>query len=98
MNSRSLRRLYFLRTAFSILWAILVSVFTRTNGTVASLLFIIYPAWDVFATYLDIRASPAHSSKIPQYVNAAIGILTTIGVALALQKGIPEALVVFGAW
>lgn len=98
MNAHSLRRLYFLRTAFSILWAILVSIFGKTNGPAASILFIIYPAWDVFSTWLDIKASPAHISKTPQYVNAVIGILTTTGVALTLQKGVPEALIIFGVW
>jgi uncharacterized membrane protein HdeD (DUF308 family) len=98
MNARSLRTLYFLRTAFSILWAILLSVFVKTNSPIAGILFIIYPAWDVFATWLDIRANPPQVSKNPQYINAAIGILTTIGVALALQKGVPEALIVFGGW
>jgi len=98
MNSHSLRTLYFLRTAFSILWAILLSVFVKTNPQITTILFVIYPAWDVFATWLDIKASPAHVSKTPQYVNAVVGILTTLGVALALQKGVPEALMVFGAW
>lgn len=98
MNYLSFRRLYFLRAAFSILWVILVSVFGKTNGPVASFLFIIYPAWDVLATWLDIKANPPYISKTPQYVNIVIGILTTIGVALALQKGTPEALIIFGVW
>jgi uncharacterized membrane protein HdeD (DUF308 family) len=97
-TARSLRVLYFTRTAFSVIWVILLSVFVKTNSSVASLLFIIYPAWDVFATYLDIKANPPQVSKTPQYVNVVIGILTTIGVALALQKGVPAALMVFGAW
>jgi len=98
MNSHSLRTLYFLRTAFSVIWAILLSIFVRTNHPIAGFLFVVYPAWDVFATWLDIRINPPHASKTPQYVNAVIGIITTIGVALALQKGVPEALMVFGAW
>ena len=97
-TARSLRTLYFLRTTFSVLWIILLSVSLKTNPQVASFLFIIYPAWDVFATFLDIRANPRHVTKTPQYVNAVIGILTTIAVALALQKGVPEALIVFGIW
>jgi len=97
-TARSLRRLYFTRTAFSVIWVILISVFVKTNHGIAEILFIIYPAWDVFATYLDIKTNPPQVSKNPQYVNAVIGILTTIGVALALQKGVSVALIVFGAW
>ena len=97
-TARSLRRLYFTRTAFSVVWVILISVFVKTNHGIAEILFVIYPAWDVFATYLDIKANPPQVSKNPQYVNAVIGILTTIGVALALQMGVSAALIVFGAW
>ena len=97
-TAKSLRNLYFARTAFSVVWIILISLFAKTNSGIAAILLIIYPAWDVIATYLDIRANPPHLSKTPQYINAGIGILTTIGVALALQKGVPAALMVFGAW
>lgn len=94
----SLRKLYFLRAGFSLVWVALVATFAKTNTTIATVLFIIYPAWDAIATYIDIRANPAAVNKTPQYVNAAISIFTTIGVILALQKGIPEALIVFGVW
>ena len=95
---RSLRTLYFVRAAFSVLWVIFVAIFAKTDATFASILFIIYPAWDAFATWLDIRTSSPAVSKTPQYVNAAISIVTTIGVALALQKSVSDALIVFGAW
>lgn len=97
-TARSLRKLYFARAAFSVIWVILISVFVKTNNTIAEILFIIYPAWDVFSTYLDIKANPPQLSKKPQYINAVIGIVTTIGVALALQRGVSIALMVFGAW
>ena len=93
-----LRKLYFARAGFSILWVILVSVFAKTNAPVATLLFIIYPAWVGIATYFDIKATPLQLNKSPQYLNAVISIITTIAVIIALQKGIPQALIVFGAW
>lgn len=97
-TAKSLRKLYFTRVAFSILWIILVVTLGKTNNTLATILFIIYPAWDVIATFIDINANPATSNKTPQYVNAGISTLTAIAVILSLQKGIPEALMVFGAW
>jgi uncharacterized membrane protein HdeD (DUF308 family) len=97
-TAQSLRSLYFTRVAFSVIWVILVSVFAKTNPGIASVLFIIYPAWDVIATYLDIKANPPQANKTPQYVNVGIGVLTTLGVALALQKGVPAAMMVFGVW
>jgi len=97
-TAQALRRLYFLRTAFSVLWIILLSVSLKTNSFVASVLFIVYPLWDVFGTYLDVKANPPFVNKTPQYVNMVIGIFTAVGVALALQNGVPAALMVFGVW
>lgn len=97
-TARSLRRLYFTRTAFSVTWVILVSLFAKTSMGIASILLIIYPAWDVIGTFLDLRANQNSPSKTPQYINAAISAITTVAVGIALQKGVPEALMVFGAW
>lgn len=97
-TARSLQKLYFTRAGFSIIWVVLVIALAKNNTGIATLLFIIYPAWDALATYFDIQANPASANKTPQYVNAVISIATTLGVTLALQKGIPEALMVFGAW
>lgn len=98
-TARSLRKLYFTRAAFSVLWVILVALFAKTSMGIASILLIIYPAWDVLGTFLDIRANNNNSvSKMPQYVNAVISSITAIAVGIALQKGVPDALIVFGTW
>ena len=97
-TATSLRKLYFTRVAFSVLWIILVVTLAKTNDAIATILFIIYPAWDVVATFLDIKANPPTTNKIPQYVNAGISMFTTIAVIVALQNGIPAALMVFGVW
>jgi len=94
----ALRKLYFTRAAFSVIWVILVSLFANTSLTFAIILLIVYPAWDVVGTFLDIRANHDSPSKTPQYVNAVISGITTIAVGIALQKGVPEALMVFGVW
>ncbi|KAA2242762.1 hypothetical protein F0L74_09550 [Chitinophaga agrisoli] len=97
-TARSLRKLYFLRASFSIIWVILVAVLAKGNSGIAAVLFIIYPAWDAIAIFLDIKANPPAASKTPQYINAGVSIITAIAVFAALQKGIPEAIIVFGVW
>jgi uncharacterized membrane protein HdeD (DUF308 family) len=97
-TASALRTLYITRVAFSVLWILLVVTVAKTNSTLATILFIIYPAWDVVATFFDINANSQTSNKTPQYVNVGIGILTTIAVIIALQSGIPQALMVFGVW
>jgi len=96
--AKSLRKLYFTRAIFSIIWVILVAMFSKKSVEIATLLLIIYPAWDVIGTLIDIRANQGKSSKVPQYVNAVISIITTIAVGIAIRKGVPEALIVFGIW
>jgi len=97
-TAKSLRKLYFARVAFSVIWITLVVTVGKTNNMLEEILFVLYPIWDIIATFVDINANPAASNKIPQYVNVAIGTLTTIAVIIALQSGIPTALVVFGVW
>lgn len=97
-TAKSLRTLYFTRAAFSIIWVILVALLAKTSFGIACTLLVIYPAWDVIGTFLDIRANRGTTSKMPQYINAAISVVTTVAVGLALQKGVPEALMVFGVW
>ena len=97
-TARSLRKLYFTRATFSVIWVILVALFAKTSIGIASVLLIIYPAWDVAGTFFDIRANHGNQPKTPQYVNAVISSITTVAVGIALQQGVPEALIVFGAW
>lgn len=97
-TASSLRKLYFVRAAFSVCWVILIALFAKTNTNIAGILLIIYPAWDVVGTFMDIRANRHNTPHTMQYINAAISVVTTIAVALALQKGVPEALMFFGAW
>ena len=97
-TAKSLRKLYFVRAAFSVTWVILIALFAKTSLGIATVLLIIYPAWDVVGTFLDIRANHSSPSKTPQYVNAIISGITTIAVGFALQKGVPTALIVFGIW
>lgn len=97
-TASALRKLYFIRTLFSVTWVILVAIFAKTTPGIASILLIIYPAWDVIGTLIDLRANHNSASKTPQYINAAISALTTAAVAIAIRQGVPPALMVFGAW
>lgn len=98
-TARELRKLYYTRVAFSVTWVILVSLLAKTSFTAATILLVIYPLWDVVGTFLDIRANQGNGTSVtPQYVNAAISIITTLSVGFAITKGVPAALIVFGAW
>ena len=95
-SASALRKLYFTRAGFSILWVVSIFLFAKTPSAIAAVLLIIYPLWDLAGIIADMRIN--EGNKTPQYINAAISAVTTVAVALAWQKGLPETLMVFGAW
>jgi hypothetical protein len=97
-TAKALRTLYFTRVGFSVIWVIALVTSLKSNPSLANILFIIYPLWDAVATWFDIKANPPEANKTPQYVNLTISIVTTIAIALALQSGVPTAMMVIGAW
>ncbi len=100
----SLRTLYFIRTAFSVVWVILVfvlasTVTTSTKPSIAAIVLLtIYPLWDAVATIADIRATPTATTHVPQYINIAIGVVAAVAVLISTLASLPPALVAFGVW
>ena len=100
VQAHSLRNLYFTRTAVQVLWAGVVLATAASNPALAAGLLILYPLWDVACTVYDLRSSTRSNSGQPtaQYVNAALGSLAAIGIALTAFKAPQRAVVIFGAW
>lgn len=95
----ALRRLYFVRFAFALVWAILTFLTTRSGlGAAGVALVVVYPLFDVGAAIVDARAAKGGSSVRGLYVNMAISLLATIGVGIASASGIPAVLRVWGVW
>jgi hypothetical protein len=94
----ALRRLYFVRFGFAIVWAVLLFATGATLGPVAVVLLVLYPAFDVAAAVVDARASRAGGALLGLYVNIAISSLAAIGLAIACASGVPAVLRVWGAW
>ncbi|WP_326835113.1 hypothetical protein VSH64_09325 [Amycolatopsis rhabdoformis] len=95
----ALRRLYFVRFAFAIVWAILLFVTTKSGlPPVGIALVVLYPLFDVAAAVVDSRSSRATGSARGLYVNIVISLLATVGVAIGSASGVPAVLRVWGAW
>ena len=90
----ALRRLYFVRFGFAIVWAALLAVTASHLGLAAGVLLVIYPLFDVAAAVVDLRSSRTRTLV----VNIIISSLAALGLALAATSGIPAALRVWGAW
>ncbi|MBB1159548.1 hypothetical protein [Amycolatopsis dendrobii] len=90
-----LRRLYFVRFAFAIVWAALLFLTAKSHlGPIGVVLVVGYPLFDVAAAVVDARSSRAAGL----YVNIAISLLAGIGLAIASASGVPAVLRVWGAW
>jgi uncharacterized membrane protein HdeD (DUF308 family) len=95
----ALRRLYFVRFAFAIIWAILLFVTTKSGiSPVGVALLVLYPLFDVAAAIVDARSSHTDGSVRGLYVNIAISLLAAVGLAIACASGVPAVLRVWGAW
>jgi hypothetical protein len=98
-RARALRTLYFTRTVFQILWAFAVGATALANPDVAAVLVILYPLWDVACTVYDLKTSVLESgARISQTINAALGAVAAIGIALTAFHQPAYAIGIFGAW
>jgi uncharacterized membrane protein HdeD (DUF308 family) len=89
-----LRRLYFVRFGFAIVWAALLFASASDLGPLSVTLLVLYPAFDVAAAVVDSRSSRTTAL----YLNIAISTLAAVGLAIASSSGIPAVQRVWGAW
>jgi uncharacterized membrane protein HdeD (DUF308 family) len=94
----ALRRLYFVRFAFALIWAVVLFSTASSIGPVSATLLVIYPLFDVGAAIVDARSSRASRSASGLYVNIAISVIAAGGLVVAVTSGVPAVLRVWGAW
>ncbi|HVW78146.1 MAG TPA: hypothetical protein VHB45_11085 [Alloacidobacterium sp.] len=98
-STRSLRNLYFVRTAFQVAWAAFVISTATHQPQVAAVLFLLYPLWDVACTIYDLNTfSKSGSSRTSQIINAALGVAAAIGIGLTVFATPIYAVAIFGVW
>ena len=97
-NNAWLKRYYFTRAGFSIVWvAAAFGLATGPTAIVAALL-LVYPAWDAIGNVVDAQRNRGLRRNPTQAFNAAVSTVTTIAVAIALTQGMNAVLGVFGVW
>ncbi|MFC9456381.1 hypothetical protein [Streptomyces sp. NPDC056983] len=97
--SVALRRLYFLRFAFAVVWAALLFTSAHALGALSATLLVIYPLFDVACAVVDVRSAKANRGPVRGlYANIALSTLTAAGLVASSASGIPAVLRVWGAW
>lgn len=100
-TASALRRLYFVRFAFAIVWALVMFTMAKEISPVAAVLLVLYPLFDVGAAVVDARSSRTTGAPgwpVLLYVNMAVSLAAAVGVGIACASGIPAVLQVWGAW
>jgi uncharacterized membrane protein HdeD (DUF308 family) len=94
----ALRRLYFVRFGFALIWAVALFVTASSIGPVSATLLVIYPLFDVGAAIVDARSSRASRPALALYINIAVSVIAAVGLVFAVTSGIPAVLRVWGVW
>ncbi|ONH27097.1 DUF308 domain-containing protein [Pseudofrankia asymbiotica] len=94
----TLRRLYFVRFGFALIWAVALFSTASSIGPVSATLLVLYPLFDAGAAIVDARSSRASRSARGLHVNIAISAIAAVGLVFAAVSGIPAVLRVWGVW
>lgn len=95
---QGLRNLYFVRALFSAIWVTSMFLVGISKPEIGAWLLVIYPAWDVLATLVELRVQTDTRAQFAHYLNLASSLLATIGFALALNSDISTRIILFGIW
>lgn len=97
-STQWLQTYYYLRAAVSVGWIALAVLVGKQIPPVGAALLVAYPAWDAFANYLDARKVGGLRANPTQTLNVVVSVVTAIAVGIALTKGMPAVITVFGVW
>ena len=97
--SSALRRLYFVRFAFTLVWAALLFLTGGAVGPFLTILLIVYPLFDAASVYWQIRAEGDHRrAKVSEWINVVVSVLVAITLGWASTVSTSVALTVWGVW
>ncbi|GIF53485.1 uncharacterized membrane protein HdeD (DUF308 family) [Asanoa ferruginea] len=97
-TATALRRLYFARFAFAVVWAAVTFAIADELTVLTTTLLVIYPLVDAAAAVIDLRSSRTTGSPTLLRVNIVVSVLAAVGLAVAGASGIPAVLRVWGVW
>ncbi|HYF63355.1 MAG TPA: hypothetical protein VD886_11110 [Herpetosiphonaceae bacterium] len=97
-KAHGLRNLYFIRAAFSAFWVATMLLAGVPAPGIGAWLLVIYPAWDVVATLIELRLQANPRVQVAQYLNVAGSVLATIAFGVVLHRTLPTQITVFGIW
>jgi uncharacterized membrane protein HdeD (DUF308 family) len=93
-----LKRYYFGRALFSILWVAAAFTVGKTQPPIGIALLIAYPAWDCLANCVDAMRTGGLRANPSQMLNAIASAAVTLAVAVTAGSDLHHAIGVIGIW
>lgn len=97
-QERWLKKYYFARTGFSLIWVALAFTIGTTYPFIGSVLLVLYPLWDAAANLVDAQRSGGLANNQTQAINLVVSLATTVVVLVAVMMSMHWVLGVYGAW
>lgn len=97
--SSALRRLYFVRFGFAVVWAALLFLTGGVAGPFLTILLIVYPLFDAASVAWQIRAEgDGRGAKVSEWINVIVSVLVAVALGWASTISTSVALTVWGVW
>ncbi len=97
--ARTLRRLYFTRFGFAVVWALLLALVAPSIAPLLTVLLVVYPLVDAGSVLIELRASgTSRRSRASEIVNVVVSILAAIALGWASFIPAGAVLAVWGVW
>lgn len=97
--SAALRRLYFVRVGFTVIWAALLLLTGGATSPLLSVLLVAYPLFDAASVIWQIRADDhRRGAKVSEWVNIVVSLVVAVVLGWASTVSASVALTVWGVW
>ena len=97
--AQTLRRLYFSRFGFAIVWALLIGLLAPTSPALLTVLLVLYPLVDAASVLVELRASGSTAKSRPsELANIIVSVVAAIALGAVSFVSVAAVLVVWGLW
>ena len=97
--AQTLRRLYFSRFGFAIVWALLIGLLAPTSPALFTVLLVLYPLVDAASVLVELRASGSTAKSRPsELANIIVSVVAAIALGAVSFVSVAAVLVVWGLW
>ncbi|MFB2598778.1 hypothetical protein ACEXQE_13370 [Herbiconiux sp. P17] len=97
--ARTLRRLYFTRFGFAVVWALLLALVAPGVAPLLTVLLVLYPLVDAASVFTELRASGSSPrSRVSETVNIVVSVLAAVALGWVSFVSPAAVLAVWGVW